>query len=72
MGNYNYLPKLPMHTATTMLPVNILLQYKTRLAKVLILAFFLITNCVKSFCISLECSENLVTIDRLLTTQGKN
>ena len=72
MGNYSHSLQVPIQTATTTLPVNILLQYKTRLAKVLILAFFKITNCVKSFYISLECSENLVTIDRLLTTQGKN
>jgi len=40
MGNYSYLPKLPIYTATTVLPVNILLQYKQRFAKVLIAALF--------------------------------
>ena len=46
MGNYSYLPKLPICTATTVLPVNILLQYKQRFAKVLIAALFLKLLCV--------------------------
>jgi hypothetical protein len=33
MGNYTYLPQFPIHTATTMLPVKILLLYKKRFAK---------------------------------------
>jgi hypothetical protein len=47
MGNYGYLPQFPIHTTTTTLPVNILVQNKKRFAKVLISAFFLkITTCV--------------------------
>jgi len=40
MGNYSYLPHFPIHTATTMLPVNILVKHKKCLAKVLISALF--------------------------------
>jgi len=40
MGNYSYLTQFPIHTATKMLPVNILLQYKKCSEKVLISASF--------------------------------
>ena len=38
MGNYSYLPQFPIPTATTMLPVDILLQYNKHFAKQLISA----------------------------------
>jgi len=41
MGNYSHLLRVPIQTATTTVPVNILLQYKKRLAKVLISTRFL-------------------------------
>jgi len=41
MGNYSYLFQFPIHTATVMLPLNILLQYKKRFATVLISTVFL-------------------------------
>jgi hypothetical protein len=48
MGKYSYLIEFPIHTATTMLLVNILLQYKKSSEKVLISAsFFKITKCVE-------------------------
>ena len=40
MGNYSHLLQVPIQTATTTLSANILLQYKKRLAKVLISALF--------------------------------
>ena len=38
MGNYSYLPHFPIHTATTMQPLNILSKHKKHLAKLLISA----------------------------------
>jgi hypothetical protein len=49
MGKYSYLIEFPIHTATAMLLVNILLQYKKCSEKVLISASFFITKCVESF-----------------------
>ena len=40
MANCSYLPQFPLHAATIMLPVNILLQYKKHFAKVLISTLF--------------------------------
>ena len=40
MGNYSYLPHFAIHTATTMLPVNILSKHKKHLAKLLISVLF--------------------------------
>jgi len=37
----------------------------------LISALFFLNYCVMSFYFSMECSDKLVTIDRLLTTQDK-
>jgi hypothetical protein len=40
MSNYSYLPQFPIHAATIMLPVNILLHYKKHFAEVLFQLFF--------------------------------
>jgi hypothetical protein len=41
MVSYSYLSQFPIHTATTVLPVNSLLQYKKRFVKVFISTVFL-------------------------------
>ena len=46
MGKYTYLTQFSKHTATTMLPVNILLQYKKCSEKVFI---YSIKNVLKKY-----------------------